>query len=126
MADKEKEDKKADALYSEDVTELVDIYVQMDEMFTKKAKPSIMPNSEDIEKLATTVFIKRQKATTGTWKPEAAETAPKSSGGKTRECPQCNAVLSPKTSKAGKKYYACDDCKGFVNNDGSFTAFRQQ
>jgi hypothetical protein len=132
MADKEKLDteekpaKKSDVLYSEDVAEIVDIYVQVDEMLLK-AKPKTVPNADDIEGLAATIFIQRKKGgQVVSDKPAKSETKPVASGNKTRDCPQCGTVLNPKKSKAGKMYFACDVCKGFANNDGSFTPFRQQ
>jgi rubredoxin len=131
MADKEKETeekpvKKSEVLYSEDVAEIVDIYAQLDEMLMK-GKFKNPPTADDVEGLAATIFIQRKKGGQFTpEKPLPSESIPAGKKKDTRDCPQCGAVLLPKKSKAGKQYFACDVCKGFANNDGSFTPFRQQ
>jgi hypothetical protein len=126
MADKKEaeETKKSEVLYSEDVSEMVDIYVQMDEIF-KKSKIAVPPTSEDIQKMVTSIFIQRGNTRGRSEKTDQAETAPSKGDRETRDCPNCGKVLSPKTSKNGKSYFACDTCKGFANSDGTFTPFKR-
>jgi len=104
--------------FASDVQEIVDIYGEVEEL-VELAHLSNKLTSEDIQKMATTIFIERNRHRVTTAPTPAKiefQTADKVES-ENWECPGCHDSLAPRHSQNGKKYYSCKTCKSFINTD---------
>jgi len=119
-----------------DIIDMAEIYLDMSAALKDAA---VKPTSEDIQKMAVSVFIGRNQQRNTTYhktapvpdfrtadklKTPAPTQAPPTNEGaidEYRACAKCGKALPPKY-KDGKNfpYYSCYTCKGVTYNDGTF------
>lgn len=118
MSEKKTETETKVDVTDKDVKEMAELFIQLESLFSAQDM-KVKPTSEDIQKMAVSLYIHRgdMKA----YAPAQAA-APAVDNTPKRTCPGCQTVIPVAYSKGtGRPYYKCKKCNCWVNDDGSTT-----